>query len=138
MLCFQDALWSLIINGGLQKIVGAVHTAHNIPLPAGGQFVLGQFPASEKRNITSDINCCMLSGEMSFINVWGQVLSGKTVQQVFQDCTLTHCGDVVQWADFIKNTRGAMKIRWPSNIQGKIIYIYIYDFDLLDLMSWRC
>ena len=62
------------------------------------------------------------------------------ILDLLKDCSFSTCGDAVEWADFRAGTRGAMKIRWPSDIQiGGIVDMasgaYFTNI-LTEIMAW--
>ena len=40
----------------------------------------------------------------------------REVSHINSSCNMMYCGDAVQWTEFRRGTRGAMKMRWPSGV----------------------
>lgn len=43
-------------------------------------------------------------------------MSRAQISTLSEDCTLTHCGDGVEWVDLRVGTRGISRLRWPSGL----------------------
>ncbi|KAK3090162.1 hypothetical protein FSP39_009603 [Pinctada imbricata] len=80
-------------------------------IPNGGHFVLGQSYEYEKSWMES-----AFLGDLAHMNIWNEILNAREREEMYTSCNFMYCGNVVQWADFRKGTRGAMKLRWPSGI----------------------
>ncbi|KAL4240048.1 latrotoxin receptor [Mactra antiquata] len=105
----KDGSWELYINGRRKKRSAVGKQKH---IPSGGEFVLGQSPrVDEGFNIES-----AFVGDLTHLHIWKFVLSKKEIQHTKGSCALMYCGDAVQWTEFRRGTRGAMRMRWPSGV----------------------
>ncbi|XP_072038526.1 uncharacterized protein [Amphiura filiformis] len=121
--------WKVYKNGEL--ITEGTRYAVGKGLSYGGRLILGQsadnYETIDFKNMSSckvqsehhgDNSSCPnhFRGELSYLNIWQEVLSHERIQEMYKDCTFTYCGNAVEWTDFRSGTRGAMKLRWPSKI----------------------
>ena len=86
-------------------------------IPPGGEFVLGQ----ASRETVKFVEKYAFVGNLAHLHIWDFVMTLAEVTYIKGLCTLMYCGNAVQWTEFRKGTRGAMRMRWPSRVIG--IYI---------------
>jgi len=93
-----------------------------LPLPDGGDFVLGQVASDGAVQAESIAGGFALekafAGNLSHFNIWDYVMSEDDIKLAFDDCTYTHCGNAVEWISFRSGTRGTARLRWPSGVPG--------------------
>ncbi|XP_052265655.1 adhesion G protein-coupled receptor L2-like [Dreissena polymorpha] len=100
---------SVLYMGGKRRQVFPGGPASEIPL--GGEFVLGQ--ASRDDSDEFDESTAFI-GDLTHLHIWSFVMTDKEVDYVKTSCDVMYCGDAVQWTEFRRGTRGAMRMRWPS------------------------
>ena len=59
-------------------------------------------------------------GDLAHLHIWDFVMTPAEVRYIKGLCKLMYCGNAVQWTEFRKGTRGAMRMRWPSQVLGGI------------------
>ncbi|KAI8794290.1 latrophilin-3, partial [Biomphalaria glabrata] len=106
----SDGTWVLYRNGDPVRN-GRVDTKSMLPIPSGGEFVLGQ---SSRQVVFNSTNA--LDGDLSHLNIWNHVMNSSQISYINSSCTFMYCGNAIQWVEFRAGTRGAMKMRWPSGI----------------------
>ncbi|KAJ8318311.1 hypothetical protein KUTeg_003402 [Tegillarca granosa] len=105
--------WQLYLNSSLE--ITEISIMKEDPIPSGGEFVLGQ-----AARIVSEFNeSYAFLGDLAHLNIWNYVMAEDDIRLIHQSCTFMYCGNVVQWAELRRGTRGAMKMRWPSGIIEK-------------------
>ncbi len=115
VLCISDGSWNLHINPWRLHVHGIHPGTAGKPIAGGGELVLGQSSRTADYQYAFNVEHAFL-GEMGFVNIWRSVLPKEHILNLQYDCTFTECGDAVEWADFRAGTRGAMRVRWPSEI----------------------
>ena len=71
-------------------------------------------------------------GDLAHLHIWDFVLTSQEVSYIKGLCTLMYCGNAVQWIEFRKGTRGAMRMRWPSDAIGNNLLDNIYRYMFSD------
>ncbi|XP_053392532.1 adhesion G protein-coupled receptor L2-like [Mercenaria mercenaria] len=105
----KDGSWVLYLNG--EKKMSAPGSRSK-QIPFGGEFVLGQAPRGEK-----DFNLeKAFVGDLTHLHIWSFLLTQGEIYHIRHSCGLMYCGDAVQWTEFRRGTRGAMRMRWPSGV----------------------
>ena len=64
-----------------------------------------------------------LAMDLSHFNLWFNVLPTREIRMIMKDCHLKYCGTAIRWTDFRDGTRGAVKLRWPSGVFSKLLYL---------------
>lgn len=109
---FAGGDWQLYLNSSLE--LTEISIMREAPIPSGGEFVLGQ-----AARLVSEFNeSYAFLGDLAHLNIWNYILAVDDIRLIHQSCTFMYCGNVVQWAELRRGTRGAMKMRWPSGIIG--------------------
>lgn len=86
-------------------------------IPLGGEFVLGQAPRVENGfNLDT-----AFVGDLTHLHIWSFTLTRGEIYHIRHSCGLMYCGDAVQWTEFRRGTRGAMRMRWPSGVLRKYL-----------------
>ena len=111
-LYVTDGQWQLFVNGR-QKRTGSL--GHSKPIPLGGEFVLGQ----ASRETFKFVQKYAFVGDLAHLHIWDFVMTSEEVNYIKGLCKLMYCGNAVQWTEFRRGTRGAMRMRWPSGIVGR-------------------
>lgn len=114
----------IFVNGVKQAREGTLTKQYKV-IPGGGELVVGQ--SSRLAEGHFNVKTAFV-GSLAFINIWSEALSAVEVTQIYTDCTLTLCGNVIQWADFRSGTRGALSIKWPSFIYGSYLLFVVYQW----------
>ena len=114
--CIVDGQWFLFVNGRLKinRKEGA-----SKPIPLGGEFVLGQ----ASRETFKFVEKYAFVGDLAHLHIWDFVMTPAEVRYIKGLCKLMYCGNAVQWTEFRKGTRGAMRMRWPSQVLGGNIFL---------------
>ncbi|XP_069167656.1 LOW QUALITY PROTEIN: uncharacterized protein [Procambarus clarkii] len=88
----ENASWTIYLNG--ERRDEGTFPAHTSSLQTGGAFVIGQEQDTVGGGFQRDQSFC---GEITHLNIWGEVLHPLTIQQVAA-CEEGRPGDLLSWA----------------------------------------
>lgn len=113
-----DGSWATFLDGDIRDSGTGLFTGNSID--KGGEFIIGSPPreGATEGNFTEE-DAMNFVGEIGHFHVWNEAYNGRQIKEISGDCSLSFCGNVVEWTDFRSGTRGDVKLMWPSNIFGE-------------------
>ncbi|XP_071829709.1 adhesion G protein-coupled receptor L2-like isoform X2 [Apostichopus japonicus] len=109
----EDGSWATYSEGKIRDSGVDLSPGHSID--SGGELVIGNPPEGEIRS-ASPLGMMNFVGDMGQVHVWGESYSERQIWHIYNDCTFSDCGNIVEWTDFRSGTRGDVKLIWHSHI----------------------
>ncbi|KAJ8022499.1 Latrophilin-like protein 1 [Holothuria leucospilota] len=107
----MDGSWATYSDGERRNFGFSLATGESIT--SGGKLIIGNSPEGESSNSSIAVNYI---GDIGQVHVWDNPLSPWDINKIYEDCTFSYCGNVVEWTDFRSGTRGEVKLLWHSRI----------------------